>query len=96
MMMYEYILLQYNDDKKRTERKYGIIAATDDSEALSNLGKWYDILRIEYFSCVSEDEDDCVYELNDDWANDFKYSGRRFKKIIPELNDLPSNDNIEE
>lgn len=94
-MMYEYILLQYNEDKRRTERKYGIVAAKDDAEALFILGKWYEIVRIEYFACVSEDEHDCVYELNDNWANDFKYSGRKFKKIIPELNEV-NNDEIYE
>ena len=85
-MVYEYIILQYNDDKKRTERKYGIIFGKDESDALYKLGKYYDIMEIEYFSCVSEDEDDVVYELNDDWANDYSFSGRKFKKMIPELN----------
>lgn len=90
-MCYEYIIIQYNDDKYRTERKYGIIFGKDESDALYNLGKYYDIMEIEYFGCVSEDEDDVVYELNDDWANDFKASGRKFKKIIPELNEIKRN-----
>lgn len=95
-MIYEYIILQYNDEKHRTERKYGIVHGKDESDALYYLGRYYDIIRIEYFGCVSEDEDDRIYELNDDWAKDFKYSGRRFKKIIPELNELPINNEIYE
>ena len=95
-MIYEYILLQYNDIEQRTERKYGIIAGKDDSEALARLGKWYDIIRIEYFSCVSEDAEDTVYEFNDDWANSPEWSGRKFGKIIPPVNELPESDNIYE
>ena len=91
-MVYEYILLQYNEDKSRTERKYGIIFGSDESDALYKLGKYYDIMEIEYFGCVSEDEDDVVYEFNDDWADDYSFSGRKFKKIIPELNDIKRDD----
>ena len=87
-MLYEYIILQYDEDKNRTERKYGIVFGQDESDALYTLSKYYDIMEIEYFGCVSEDEDDVIYELNDDWANDYKFSGRKFKKIIPELNDI--------
>lgn len=87
-MIYEYIILQCNNDKNRIERYYGIVFGQDESDALYKLGKYYDIMEIEYFGCVSEDEDDVIYELNDDWANDFKFSGRKFKKIIPELNEI--------
>lgn len=94
-MLYEYIILQYNEDKNRTERKYGIVFGQDESDALCTLSKYYDIMEIEYFGCVSEDEYDVVYELNDNWANDFSFSGRKFKKIIPELNEI-KRDNIYE
>ena len=87
-MVYEYIILQYNDDKHRVERKYGVVFGDNESDALYKLGKYYDIMEIEYFSCISEDEDDVVYELNDDWANDYAFSGRKFKKMIPELNEV--------
>ena len=95
-MMYEFILLQYNSIEERTERKYGVIFGHDDSDALATLGKYYDILRIEYFACVSEDVDDRVYELNDPFADTFRTSGRRFKKFVPVLNDLPENTEIYE
>lgn len=95
-MVYEYIILQYNEYKNRTERKYGIIFGEDESDALYKLGKYYDIMEIEYFGCVSEDKDDVLYELNDDWADGgFKLSSRKFKKMIPELNDT-KRDNIYE
>ena len=91
-MVYEYILLQYNEYSERTERKYGVVFGEDESDALSKLGKYYDIMEIEYFGCVSEDANDVVYEFNDDWANDFSLSGRKFKKMIPELNDIKRDD----
>lgn len=94
-MVYEYIILQYNEYKEITERKYGVVFGEDESDALSKLGKYYDIMQIEYFACVSEDIDDVVYEFNDDWANDFSLSGRKFKKMIPELNEI-KRDNIYE
>ncbi len=94
-MVYEYIILQYREDENRIERYYGIVFGQDESDALYKLSKYYDIMEIEYFGCVSEDEDDVIYELNDDWANDFKFSGRKFKKIIPELNEV-KRDNIYE
>jgi hypothetical protein len=94
-MVYEYIILEYNKCENRTERKYGIVFGKDESNALSELGKYYDIMEIEYFGCVSEDANDVVYELNDNWAKDFSLSGRKFKKIIPELNDI-KRDNIYE
>ncbi|HAH17788.1 MAG TPA: hypothetical protein DCL29_02035 [Eubacterium sp.] len=91
-MIYEYIILQYNMDKERVERRYGIIFGSDESDALYKLGKYYDIMEIEYFGCVSEDEDDVVYEFNDDWADDYSFSGRKFKKMIPELNKVKRDD----
>ena len=93
-MVYEYIILEYNLDDNRTERKYGIVFGKDESDALYKLGKYYNIMEIEYFGCVS-DYDEVVYQLNDDWANDYKISGRKFKKIIPELNEV-KRDNIYE
>jgi hypothetical protein len=98
MFIYEFILLSYNEDKNRTERKYGIVAEENEEKALGKIGAWYgdSLIRIEYFGCVSEYDGDSVYLLNDDWANDFKISGRKFKKIIPELNEIPKNSEIYE
>ena len=98
MFIYEFILLIYNEEKNRTERKYGIVAEENEEKALGKIGAWYmdQLVRIEYFGCVSEYDGDSVYILNDNWANDFKISGRKFKKIIPELNEIPEISEIYE
>lgn len=96
--MWEYIIVVYYSDINKTKRIYGIVYGKSEEDALWYLGKYYGdtICRIEYFGFGANDADDCLYELNDDWADDIKISGRRFKKMIPELNDLPSNSNIVE
>jgi hypothetical protein len=98
MFIYEFILLSYNEDENRTERKYGIVAEENEEQALGKIGDLYgdSLVRIEYFGCTSEFDGDSVYILNDDWANNFKISGRKFKKIIPELNEIPENSEIYE
>lgn len=86
-MMWEYILLIYNEDKERTERKYGIVVGKDADEALKNLGHWYgdEIVEIEYFGFGGCDAGDTVYELNDEFADNPIFR-RKFKKIIPKCN----------
>ena len=94
-MIFEYIVLRYNDIENREERKYGLIGAEDEYNALSKLGSYYGdtLLRVEYFGTPYDDD---VYELNDNYANDFKGSGRKFGKIIPPKNIIPENSNIYE
>lgn len=97
-MIFEYIVVIYNELKERTERKYGVVAGKDTEIALANLGRWYgdEIIRIEYFSTPAEDAKDTVYEFNDPCANRFDLTGRKFGKIIPPLNELPKNTKIYE
>lgn len=97
-MIFEYIALHYNEIENKTERKYGLIGAIDERDALDKLGSYYGdtLLRIEYFGSPSEDSDDYIYELNDNDANDFRFSGRKFGKIIPPKNVIPENSNIYE
>ena len=97
-MIFEYIILVYNDMKQRTERKYGVVTGKDTETAIANLGRWYGdiIIRIEYFGSPAEDEEDSVYEFNDSYADRFDITGRKFGKIIPSLNEIPKNDNIYE
>lgn len=98
MIIWEYIAVIYNEYKERTERKYGLVAG-DESTALAKIGSWYgdELIRIEYFGTPAEDPDDCLYELNDDYANIGSVTGRKFRKIIPELNKIPAdNDKIYE
>ena len=97
-MIFEYIVLIYNEVDERTERKYGVVTGKDTETALANLGEWYgdEIIRIEYIGTNATDEKDCVYELNDTYADRFDITGRKFGKIIPPLNKIPDNDKIYE
>lgn len=97
-MIFEYIALHYNEITNREERKYGLIGAKDEQTALNELGFHYGdtLLRIEYFGSPSEDSDDYIYELNDNDADDFRCTGRKFGKIIPPKNVIPENSNIYE
>lgn len=92
-MLFEYVILIYNEDKERTERKYGIVSGKDTEEAMSNLGRWYgdEIIRIEYFGTPAEDVEDAVYEFNNNYADNFNLTGRKFGKITPPLNEIPDN-----
>lgn len=91
-VIWEFIVVVYNEDKERTERKYGLVAG-DEKTALEKIGGWYGdgLLRLEYFGTPAEDEDDCLYELNDDYANKFNITGRKFGKTIPKLNEIPES-----
>lgn len=93
-MIFEYIVLMYNELERRTERKYGVVSGEDTETAMANLGKWYGdtLIRIEYFGTISEIIDDCVYEFNDEYADKFNISGRKFGKIIPPLNNIPDKE----
>lgn len=93
-MIFEYIILVYNENKERTERKYGVVCGKDTEIAMTNLGRWYGdaLIRIEYFGTAAEDINDCVYEFNDNYANRFDISGRKFGKIIPPLNTIPDKE----
>jgi hypothetical protein len=97
-MIFEYIVLIYNEINERTERKYGVVSGKDTKEAMTNLGKWYgdEIIRIEYFGTPAEDEEDTVYEFNDCYADRFDLTGRKFGKIIPPLNEIPNSGKIYE
>ena len=97
-MIFEYIVLIYNELKGRTERRYGVVSGKDTEEAMTNLGKQYgdEIIRIEYFGSPAEDADDCVYEFNDSYADRFNITGRKFGKIIPPLNEISNSDKIYE
>ena len=97
-MIFEYIVIRYNEMKERTERKYGVVSGKDTEEAMANLGKWYgdEIIRIEYFGSPAEDAEDTVYEFNDGCANRFDVTGRKFGKIIPPLNEIPEYGKIYE
>lgn len=92
--MWEFIVIVYNDMKKRKERKYGIIYGKDEETAFAKLGAYYgDVLcYIEYFGFGGMDADDVVYEFNDEYADRFDISGRKFGKIIPPLNDISDNE----
>ena len=83
---------------KRKERKYGLVFGEDEESALSKIGYWYGdtVIRMEYFGSPVQEADDRIYEFNDDYANNFNVTGRKFKKIIPELNDIPEDDKIYE
>ena len=96
-MIFEYIVLVYNDMENRTERKYGVISGEDTETAMANLGKWYGdtIIRIEYFGTNATDKGD-VYEFNEEYADKFNITGRKFGKIIPPLNEIPDSDKIYE
>jgi hypothetical protein len=97
-MLFEYIALIYNEMKNRTERKYGVVSGKDTETAMTNLGRWYgdELIRIEYFGTPAEDVNDTVYEFNDNFADRFDISGRKFGKIIPPLNELSENTKIYE
>ena len=97
-MIFEYIVLVYNEINERTERKYGVVSGKDTETAMANLGKWYgdEIIRIEYFGSPAEDEKDIVYEFNDEYADTFNITGRKFGKIIPPLNEIPNSGKIYE
>jgi hypothetical protein len=91
--MWEFIIVIYNDMKNRSERKYGIIYGEDEKTALAKLGAYYEgvLCRIEYFGFGGMDAEDVVYEFNDEYADRFDISGRKFGKIIPPLNDIPDD-----
>lgn len=97
-MIFEYIVLIYNEVDERTERKYGVVSGENTETAMANLGKWYgdEIIRIEYFGTSATDEKDCVYEFNEEYADRFNITGRKFGKIIPPVNEIPNNDKIYE
>lgn len=97
-MIFEYIILIYNEMKNRTERKYGVVCGKNTETAMANLGKWYgdELIRIEYFGTPAADAFDTVYEFNDNFADSFDISGRKFGKMIPSLNELPENTKIYE
>ncbi len=97
-MIFEYIIVIYNEMKERAERKYGIVIGKDTETAMTNLGEWYGdmIIRVEYFGSAAEDEHDCVYEFNDEYADRFDITSRKFGKIIPPVNEIPDNYKIYE
>ena len=97
-MIFEYIVLVYNEMEERTERKYGVVSGKDTETAMANLGKWYgdEIIRIEYFGTNATDKEDHVYEFNDYYADRFDITGRKFGKIIPPLNEILENGKIYE
>ena len=97
-MIFEYIVLVYNEINERTERKYGVVSGKDTETAMANLGKWYgdEIIRIEYFGSPTKDKKDTVYEFNDEYADTFSVTGRKFGKIIPPLNEIPEYGEIYE
>jgi hypothetical protein len=94
--MFEYIIVVYYDADNVTRRIYGLIYGPTEAEALANLGNYYDdgICRIEYFGFAG-DPDFPLYELNDDYADNYKVSGRKFRKIIPTLNEIPKGEIVE-
>ena len=91
--MWEFIIVIYNETEKRSERKYGIIYGENEETALAKLGAYYghDLYFIEYFGFGGIDVDSVVYELNDEYADRFDISGRKFGKIIPPLVDIPKD-----
>ena len=93
-MIFEYIILIYNEIQERTERKYGIVSGENTETAMANLGKCYgdEIIRVEYFGTNASDVEDRVYEFNDEYADRFDITGRKFGKIIPPLNKLPNKE----
>lgn len=97
-MIFEYIVLVYNEMKERTERKYGVVSGEDTETAMANLGKWYgdEIIRVEYFGTNATDAEDHVYEFNEECADRFDITGRKFGKIIPPLNEIPNSCKIYE
>ena len=97
-MIFEYIVLVYNEMEERTERKYGVVSGEDTETAMTNLGKWYgdEIIRIEYFGTNATDKEDRVYEFNEEYADKFNITGRKFGKIIPPLNEISENGKIYE
>lgn len=97
-MIFEYIVLIYNEIDERTERKYGVVSGKNTEEAMANLGGWYgdEIICIEYFGTPAEDAEDTVYEFNDSYADRFNITSRKFGKIIPPLNEIPNSDKIYE
>ena len=97
-MIWEFIIVVWNEMDKRKERKYGLVFGEDEESALAKLGYWYGdtVIRLEYFGSPVQDADDRIYEFNDDYANNFNVTGRKFKKIIPELNDISEDDKIYE
>jgi hypothetical protein len=92
-VIWEYIAVIYNECEERTERKYGLVAG-DETTALAKIGSWYgdSLLRLEYFGTPAEDADDCLYELNNSYADKFNITGRKFGKTIPPVNEIPLND----
>ena len=97
-MIFEYIVVIYNELKERTERKYGVVGGKDTETAMANLGRWYgdEIIRVEYFGTPAEDIKDTVYEFNDPCADRFDLTGRKFGKIIPPLNEILNGGKIYE
>ena len=91
-VIWEFIAVTYNECKERVERKYGLVAG-DETTALTKIGSWYgdSLLRLEYFGSPAEDEDDCLYELNDNYADRPEITGRKFGKTIPTLNEIQEN-----
>ena len=89
-MLFEYIAIIYNATEDKKERKYGIVQGETIGEAMSNLDDWYgeDLICIEYFGTPAEDAEDTVYEFNNNFADSFYLSNRKFGRIIPPLNDV--------
>ena len=96
-VIWEYIAVTYNETKERMERKYGLVAG-DEISALAKIGTWYgdSLLRVEYFGTPAEDIDDCLYELNDNYADKFEITGRKFGKTVPRVNEILENTEIYE
>ena len=94
-VIWEFIVVTYNETKERIERKYGLVAG-DEESALAKIGGWYgdSLLRLEYFGTPAEDEDDCLYELNNNYADRFDVTGRKFGKTVPRLNETLENTEI--
>ena len=71
-VIWEFIVVTYNETKERIERKYGLVAV----------------------GTPAEDEDDCLYELNNNYADRFDVTGRKFGKTVPRLNETLENTEI--
>ena len=90
-MLYEFIIVIWNDCENRAERKYGIVYGENEGRAMGNLGNYFgeELIRVEYFGSAAEDVNDAVYIFNDEYADKFEISGRKFGKTIPKLNQIP-------
>ena len=97
-MIFEYIVLIYNEMKERTERKYGVVSGKDTEEAMANLGRWYgdEMIYVEYFGSPAEDAEDTVYEFNDNYADRYDITGRKFGNMIPPINEISESHKIYE